>query len=173
MTTLQPPDRRTDPPRTAGEREVLEAFLDYHRETLEMKCEGLDAEQLRRRAVPPSSLSLLGLVRHLADVERKWFRVVFSGEEAPPLHYSADAPDDDFDALEATTPEEAFAAWRSEVDAARAIVAGAASLDAVSVNPDRPPTSLRWILIHMVEEYSRHNGHADFLRERIDGVVGE
>jgi uncharacterized damage-inducible protein DinB len=154
---------------------MLEAWLDYHRATLALKCDGLAAEQLRQRAVPPSSLSLLGLVRHMAEVERGWFRRTLAGEEAPLLYCSDSDPDGDFDHVDKADPEEASATWQAECDRAREIVAGVSSLDDVGKRRlrDGSEVSLRWILVHMIEEYARHNGHADFLRERIDGTVGD
>src|SRR5581483_3300406 len=120
------------------------------------------------------SMSLLGLVRHMADVERGWFsRTLLRKDltEVPPLFYSEADPDGDFDNVDAAEPEEAFAAWRGEVAAARKAVAGL-SLDHLGRRRDRE-YSLRWIMVHMIEEYARHNGHADLLRERIDGATGE
>ncbi len=153
---------------------MLAAFLTDHRATLQLKCAGLTAE-LSLRAVEPSTLSLLGLVRHLADVERRWFRQVLAGEDAPPLFSSADAPDGDFDGAVAADPaavEAAWEAWRAEVAFADRFVAEAPDLDVEAVDAWRGKVSLRWVLIHMVEEYARHNGHADLLRERIDGAIG-
>jgi uncharacterized damage-inducible protein DinB len=165
---------RTDPPLAADERTMLESWLDYHRATLALKCDGLSSEQLRERAVPPSSLSLLGLVRHMAEVERHWFRRVLAGENVPHRYCSDADPDADFDRVDQADPGEAFAAWRSECDQARRLAAAAPSLDAAGKRPrDGADVSLRWILVHMIEEYARHNGHADFLRERIDGSVGD
>ena len=164
-------DERPYPPPAASERETLVAFLAFQRATLRMKCEGLTPEQLRMRSVPPSTMSLLGLVRHLAEVERSWFRRGIAGEDAPPIYYSDDDPDGDF-AVDDADPDEAFATWQRECDAADAIAA-VHSLDDVDMRPDREGDSMRWILVHMIEEYSRHNGHADLLRERIDGVTGE
>jgi uncharacterized damage-inducible protein DinB len=166
-------DDRREPPLTADERATLEGFLDFHRATLELKCRGLTPEQLATRSVPPSSLSLLGLVRHLADVETDWFHLVATGTRRTPRFYSADDPDGDFDHAvgDAAAVDEAFAAWREAVAQSRAISA-ATALDATFEHPRRGPTSLRWVLAHMVEEYARHNGHADLLRERIDGVTG-
>jgi uncharacterized damage-inducible protein DinB len=151
---------------------MLEAWLDYHRATLAMKCDGLSDEQLRTRSVPPSSLSLLGLVRHMADVERSWFRRVLAGQEAPPLFYSPDDPDGDLDNTDGADVVEAFKAWQAECDEARRIVAATPVLEATGERQGEA-VSLRWILVHMIEEYARHNGHADLLRERIDGVVGD
>jgi uncharacterized damage-inducible protein DinB len=163
---------RVDPPYVADERAMLEAWLDYHRATLAWKCEGLDDARLRQRAVPPSSLSLLGLVRHMADVERNWFRRVLGGEDVPGLYWTDDDPDGDFDNVDAADVQEAFATWRAECDHARRAAAAAPSLEATGLRRGET-VSLRWILVHMVEEYARHNGHADFLRERIDGTVGD
>jgi uncharacterized damage-inducible protein DinB len=163
---------RIAPPRTGGERDTLRAYLDWHRATLALKCEGLTDEQLRTRSMPPSALSLLGLVRHMAEVERSWFRRVMAGEDVP-LVWS---PDGDFlaahDAAGASRAE-AFGAWEAEVGRARRIEQEAASLDATGV--DRPTGdvySLRLVLLHMIQEYARHNGHADLLREGIDGTAG-
>ena len=165
---------RSAPPRSAPERVMLEAWLDYHRITLERKCNGLSPEQLRRRAFPPSSLSLLGLVRHMAEVERNWFRRALANEPAPPHYYSDDAPDGDFDNVDIADVDETFATWRAECAHARAVVASVSDLDALGRNETRPGRpSVRWVLVHLIEEYARHNGHADLLREAIDGVVGE
>ena len=151
-----------------GERATLAGFLRDQRLTLELKCAGLDAEGMARRSVPPSNLSLLGLVRHLAEVERGWFRRRLAGEDAPRLYGDGDA---DFDGAVAD-PEvvaQAWANWRSEVAYAERFTAEAPILDLVGKDGD----VLREVLVHMIEEYARHNGHADFLRERIDGRVGQ
>ncbi len=117
-------------------------------------------------------MSLHGLVRHLAGVERWWFRLQFAGEDLPQLYYTGDDPDQDFDGLGGDV-EEVFAVWRSECDAARAIVADASSLDETGIRlRDGQPFSLRWLLVDMIAEYARHDGHADLLRERIDGRTG-
>ena len=165
-------DERADPPFEADERATLTAFLDFQRATLALKCEGLTDDQLRERAVPPSGLSLLGLVRHMAEVERNWFRPVLGGEEmagifAPGLDWEAS-----FREVSTADVAEAFRLWRAECDHARALVAAAPSFD---VRGFRGSSwfSLRWVMTHMVEEYARHNGHADLLRERIDGSTGE
>jgi uncharacterized damage-inducible protein DinB len=163
---------RIDPPFVAGERAMLESWLEYHRATLAWKCEGLDDAQLRERAVPPSPLSLLGLVRHMADVERSWFRRVLGGENVPGIYWTDDDPDGDFDNVDAADVQEAFATWRAECEHARRNAAAAGSLDVTGQRRGEAVT-LRWILVHMIEEYARHNGHADFLRERIDGAVGD
>jgi len=167
------PVDRADPPYQADERTMLEAFLEWQRSTLARKCEGLDAEALRRRAAPPSTLSLLGLVRHMAEVERNWFRRYFAGEDAPP-HYCSDAnPDGEFDDVDEADVDEAFATWQDECAHARDLVVAAGSLDEAGARLRKgKPVSLRWILVHMIEEYSRHNGHADVIRQCIDGAVG-
>jgi uncharacterized damage-inducible protein DinB len=119
-------------------------------------------------------LSLLGLVRHMAEVERSWFRRTLAGEAAPPLYYSDSDPDGDFDWVEGAEVDAAFAAWRAECDHARELIAKMDSLDYVGhQRRSGERVSLRWILVHMIEEYARHNGHADLLRERIDGAVGQ
>ncbi|GAC1443759.1 MAG: DinB family protein [Chloroflexota bacterium] len=165
---------RVDPPYVADEREMLESWLDFHRDTLEIKCDGLTTDDLRRRAVPPSNLSLLGLVRHMAEVERGWFRGTVAGEQVPAIYCTEAQPDADFDAIEDADPQEAFATWRSECEEAREITTATPSLDTTGIHPrSQEAISLRWILVHMIEEYARHNGHADFLRECIDGTVGD
>ncbi|MDR0344431.1 MAG: DinB family protein [Nocardiopsaceae bacterium] len=163
---------RTDPPLAAGEREMLAAWLDYHRATLARKCDGLDDAQLRERSAPPSSLSLLGLVRHMAETERAWFRRGLLGEDIPPRYYGDDNPDGDFDDAGTADRAEAFAAWREECEQARRAEAAAPSLD-TGFERRGGRYTLRWVMLHMIEEYARHNGHADLLRERIDGATGE
>ena len=163
---------RTDPPLAASEREMLETWLDFHRATLAMKCDTLTDEQLRERAVPPSSLSLLGLVRHMAEVEQGWFRRVAGRTDPPSLYCSDDNPDGDFDDIAAADVAADFDAWRQECAYARKLVAGIGSLDETFSGRTRA-YSLRWIMVHMIEEYARHNGHADLLRERIDGQTGD
>ena len=166
---------RAEPGTTGDERTTLTEFLDYFRATLATKCAGLTPEQLAERAVPPSSLSLHGLVRHMAEVERGWFRR-YNGEDTHPRYYSKDNPDGDFDDATADQAaiDEAFAFWQDEIAHAREVTA-AHQLDDVRPIPRDPRQdfSLRWILVHMIEEYARHCGHADFLRERIDGVTGD
>jgi uncharacterized damage-inducible protein DinB len=168
-------DPRTDPPTQADERATIVAFLRWQRDTLELKCSGLDAANLARRSVDPSTLSLLGLVRHMAEVERSWFRRVMAGQDAPPHFYSDTDPDGDFDRA-SPDPElvaDAWKVWRAEVAFAEGFVAEAPDLDVTGNHPWRGAVSLRWVLVHMVEEYARHNGHADLLRQRIDGAVGQ
>jgi uncharacterized damage-inducible protein DinB len=165
-------DDRIDPPLLGGERETLRAYLDYHRATLAMKCRGLSDDELRQRSMPPSTLTLLGLVRHLAEVERTWFRRVINAEVIP-LRWSAEG---DFQAAydaSASTRAEAFGAWQEEVEHARRIERAAESLDVTGYQARwGEKVSLRLVMLHMIHEYARHNGHADFLREGIDGEVG-
>lgn len=170
-------DPRTEPPTHGDEKDTLVGFLRWQRETLELKCSGLDADQLARRAVEPSTMSLLGLVRHMADVERGWFRRFMNGQDAPPIFYTRDAPDDDFDGAvaDAAVVDEAWRTWRDEIAFADEYVAGAPDLGVLGRRRDshRGQMSLRWVLTHMIEEYARHLGHADLLRERIDGRLGQ
>jgi uncharacterized damage-inducible protein DinB len=168
---LEEPMRIEDIPRTVDERATLLGFLEWQRDTLARKCAGLTPEQLRRRALPPSTLSLLGLVRHLAAVERGWFRRTLAGEEVPDLYTSDDDPDGDFNGVDAADPDQALATWADECQRSRDIV-DQHSLDDQGRGRTGRAVSLRWILVHMVEEYSRHNGHADLLRETIDGETG-
>jgi uncharacterized damage-inducible protein DinB len=171
---ISPPDR-LDPPIVADETTMLDAWLDYERNTLALKCAGLTDDQLRERAVPPSSLSLLGLLRHMTEVERGWFSRTLAGTGSEPLYYSDDRPDEDFDDLATPDPAEAYANWVTECDTSREHATRFA-LDDVGRGKRRRPgdkqVSLRWIMVHMIEEYARRNGHADFLRERIDGSTG-
>jgi uncharacterized damage-inducible protein DinB len=157
---------------TGDERTVLTAFLDYQRATLLWKCEQLDGEALARQGVPPSPLSLLGIVRHMAVVEWSWFERVFSGSDVPcPISLDEDR-DADFNDLEPARAMDDIELFQRTCEDSRAIVAAAPGLD-VEAARAREPIALRWILVHMIEEYARHNGHADVLRERIDGAVGE
>jgi len=168
MTT----DRAT-PPLQADERATLEGWLDFYRATLIGKCEGLSDEQLRTASAPPSPLSLLGLVQHMAEVERNWFRRVLVGEDAPPIHDPAadpDGPDGGFDVAHDASLDAVRTTWAGEVAAGRAHCAGR-RLDMTSPFMGGQVT-LRWIYNHMIGEYARHAGHADLLRERIDGATG-
>jgi uncharacterized damage-inducible protein DinB len=158
-----------------GERSVLVEYVRAYRLTMEMKCAGLDPEQLARRSVPPSTMSLLGLIRHMADVERNWFRRVMAGEDAPPLYWTEGEPDVEWNRAVAD-PEvvaRAWADWRDEVGYAERYVNGSGDLGARGTMRDGSTISLREVLVHMIEEYARHCGHADLLRERIDGRVGQ
>ncbi|MFJ8694014.1 DinB family protein [Streptomyces roseolilacinus] len=165
-------DDRIAPPVAGSERDTLRAFLDYHRATLAMKCEGLTDEELRQRSMPPSTLSLLGLVRHLAEVERAWFRRVFEDNDAPMVW----SDEIDFQAAydaSASTRAEAFTAWEAEVENSRRVERRAPSLDVTGYQPRwGREVSLRMVMVYVLLEYGRHNGHADFLREGVDGTVG-
>jgi uncharacterized damage-inducible protein DinB len=166
---------RLDPPFVNDERAMLESWLEFHRATLLMKCAGLDDAGLRQRSVPPSSMSLLGLVRHMTEVERSWFRRTLVADGAAPLYYSDDNEDGDFDDVDGADVAADLTAFRSELDTCRAVAARHPDLDAVVAGKRQGvhDVSLRWIYLHMIEEYARHNGHADLLRERIDGAVGD
>jgi uncharacterized damage-inducible protein DinB len=168
-------DPREDGPTLLDERATLVEFLRCQRLTLELKCSGLDPAELARRSVEPSGLSLLGLVRHMAEVERKWFRQRMAALDVPSLFCSEAEPDADFDGAE-SDPEvvaEAWEAWRAETEFTDRYVAAAPDLDVTGIHPAGGACSLREVLVHMIEEYARHNGHADLLRERIDGRVGQ
>jgi uncharacterized damage-inducible protein DinB len=167
-----------DDPRTdggfEGERATLVGFLRDQRLTLELKCADLDAAAMARRSVEPSNLSLLGLVRHMADVERSWFRRVMAGQDAPPLYRSSTDREGDFDGAvpDPKVVARAWDDWRAEVAFADRFVAEAPDLGVTRTHGQKQ-IALREVLVHMIEEYARHNGHADFLRERIDGRVGQ
>lgn len=167
------PDNRIGPPSFASERDMLRAFLDYQRATLAMKCDGLSDEELRQQSMPPSTLSLLALVRHLAEVERAWFRRVFDDHDAPMVWSEQPM---DFQAAydtSAASGQQAFDAWTAEVENSRRIEHDAESLDLAGYQPRwEEEVSLRMVMIHVLLEYGRHNGHADFLREGVDGTVG-
>jgi uncharacterized damage-inducible protein DinB len=168
-------DPRETDAQPVGELETVWGYLRHYRLTLEMKCEGLDAEQLARRSVPPSTMSLLGLVRHLAQVEHHWFQRVLQQRDVPRLYRSATDRDHDFNGALAdpAVVDEAWSTWRREVRAAEEWLAGDVSLDAVVPLGDDDSVSVRDVLVHMVEEYARHLGHADLLRECIDGRTGQ
>ena len=155
----------------ADERETLVEYLRNYRLTLEMKCVDLDAEAMAKRSVPPSTMSLLGIVRHLAGVEQGWFRINMAGLEVPRLYRSGEDRDEDFNGAVADSDvvAEAWSTWRDEVAFAEQYVADAPDMGLIG----KGGNNLRDILVHMIEEYARHMGHADFLRERIDGRVGQ
>jgi hypothetical protein len=174
-------DPRENGPRLGDERGTLAEALRCARLTLEMKCSGLDAEAMARRSVEPSTMSLLGLVRHLAEVERATFRVMLAGQDVPRLFCSDTDRDADFDGAvpDPHVVAAAWEAWRAEADFATRFTAGAPSLDVTGDDPQNRhgsgggPMSLREALVGMIEEYARHLGHADLLRERIDGRLGQ
>jgi hypothetical protein len=164
---------RVMPPLNADERTTLESWLDFHRTTLAMKCAGLDDDQAAVASVPPSGLTLTGIVQHLAEVERNWFRRVLAAEPAPPIYdprADPDGPDGGFDLADGATLRDALATWHAEVSRARE---HCARRDLASTGRFMgQDVSLRWIYVHMIEEYARHNGHADLIRERLDGATG-
>jgi hypothetical protein len=158
-------------PRAADELTMLGAYLDHYRETFELKCAGVPADQMSARSSPPSTMSLHGLVRHLAGVERWWFAINFAGSDLPMLYYSDDDPDQDFESLEGD-PLEALRVWREECERSRGIVDGASGLDRLGAVERNGTYTLRWLMLRMIAEYAQHCGHADLLREGIDGAVG-
>jgi uncharacterized damage-inducible protein DinB len=168
-------DPRENGTSLGDERATYVEFLRCQRLTLEVKCAGLDAEQLARRSVEPSSMSLLGLIRHMAEVERAWFRRVMDGQDAPRRYSPEGEFDHDFDGAVAdpAVVEEAWAAWRDEVAFAEEYLRTHDDMGQVATMRNGESISFREVLVHMVEEYARHNGHADLLRERIDGRVGQ
>jgi hypothetical protein len=174
MSWTAPEVTRTEGPYLGDEREVLLGVLEYQRATFLWKCSGLTGEQLARRAVPPSPLSLLGLARHLADVERAWFQRRVAGQDVPFRFFFTDPddPDNDFTQASADTAEHDYGLLVDAIDQARAALAPV-SLDHTFEHPKWGTMSARWVMSHMIEEYARHNGHADFLREQIDGATGE
>jgi uncharacterized damage-inducible protein DinB len=164
---------RLMPPLNADERTTLESWLDFHRATLARKCQGLDDEQAAAASVPPSGFTLTGLVQHMAEVERNWFRRVLAGEQAPPIYdpqADPDAPDGGFDLAAGATLRDALATWHEEIAHARENCADRTLADTGRFMEQ--DVSLRWIYVHMIEEYARHNGHADLVRECIDGTTG-
>jgi uncharacterized damage-inducible protein DinB len=166
-------DTRDSGPMTGGEREVLDHWLDTYRETVLLKIAGLDAEQLAARPVPPSTLSLLGVVRHLTEVEGYWLGEVLLGDDVPDRYCTSESPDGDFDDATAAAAAADVAAYETEVALRRGRAAAWTDLD-VPVRGLRHgrPVNLRWILTHLVEEYARHLGHVDLLREAVDGRTG-
>jgi len=172
--------RPEDDPRVmgdhVGELATIREYISYYRLTLGMKCDGLSADQLATRSVPPSTMSLLGLVRHMARVEHNWFQRVLRGQaDVPRLYWTDDQPDLDFDAAVAdpAVVDDAFTTWKAQIAAADEWLDGLTDLDARAVTPQGEQASIRDILIHMIEEYARHCGHADLLRECVDGRTGQ
>lgn len=162
---------RPEVPPTGDERAVLTTLLDWHRATFEAKCLGVAPERLAERGVPPSTLSLHGLVRHLAGVERWWFSTQLAGEDLPMLFYSDDDPDQDF-VFSVADPVADFDLWRRECERSRSLVAARSLDDTGTRRRDGAAVSVRFVLANTIAEYARHNGHADLLRERIDGATG-
>jgi hypothetical protein len=166
---MTPSGTRTEPPRIADDRSMLESWLDYWRASLLHKCAGLSAGQLVERSCPPSPMSLIGLVRHLTEMERGYaYRLA---DRDTPLLYCTDAsPDGDFDDVSPAAVEADLATFREHCDRSREILAGL-SLDEEFGRDER--YSVRWVHHYLIKEYARHMGHADLLRERIDGATGE
>jgi uncharacterized damage-inducible protein DinB len=163
--------RRSEPPFVLPEREMLEQWLDFHRTTLLLKCEGLDDEARKSRPVATSLLSLHGLVRHMAEVEQNWFRrVLLRDVDAPAMWSDPNIDDSELVPLDDADWEQDVATWLHECEQSRSAAAGH-DLDDVGIRRGKP-CSLRWIYLHMIEEYARHNGHADLIRELVDGDVG-
>lgn len=167
-------DPRQGGPTLADERTTVLEYLRVYRLTLRLKCDGLTPEQLAMRSVPPSTLSLLGLVRHMANVEDSWFRRRMAGEGGPRLYTEGGDRDGDFNEAvgDADVVAEAFGSWESAIAFADELVAAEPDLGAV-YGEGEDAFNLRDILVHMVEEYARHCGHADLLRECIDGRTGQ
>ncbi|WP_238150717.1 DinB family protein [Kribbella sindirgiensis] len=164
---------RVDPPTVADERALLQGFLDFHRGTLLWKLSGLTGEQLVERAVPPSTMSLIGLVRHMSEVEKYWFHRALALHDSPPKNWSREFPDGDFDHVDPELVEQDLEEYRQIVKTSDALAANYA-LDDTFLRPGQePPHSLRYLYNHMIQEYARHNGHADLLRQRLDGATGE
>ncbi len=172
MTWTAPEITRPDELLTGEERPMLTAMLDYHRQTLLAKCGGLTAEQLTTRAVPTTTLTMLGLVRHMTIVERGWFREGAAGQQQHPLYWSDDNLDGDFTDGTPESAEEDYNRYLSEVKLSDEAVADL-PLDCEYTRSNGKTFSLRWIYLHMIEEYARHNGHADLIREALDGRTGE
>ncbi len=165
-------DTRQEPPFTADERTMLDGWLDFHRATLLHKCQGLTGEQLIQASVPPSTLTLLGLVQHMTLVEWWWFERIFAANGEPAPFETNDNPEYEFEVLVAETAEQVLGQFGVYCQRARDVIA-ASSLDDLSQGTEREQRQLRWIVVHMIEEYARHNGHADLIRECLDGVVGD
>ena len=170
-------DLRTDPPLAADERTTLRAFLDFHRDTLRAKTAGLDADGLAA-TLAPSDMTLGGMLRHLTFVEHWWFEQVFLGREAAEPWASVDwgaDPDWEWHTADRLPPEDLRSSYDEQVARSDAVLDAAPDWDALSQRPSRggEPFSLRWVVVHMLEEYARHNGHADLIRQSVDGRVGE
>jgi Protein of unknown function (DUF664) len=163
--------RRAEPPFVATERAMLEEWLEFHRTTLMIKCEGLSDATRKARPVPSSKLSLHGLVRHMGEVERNWFtKTLLRQPDAPSIWYDPTVEDSELVPLDDADWDSDLATWMGECERSRAAATGRA-LDDTGLR-DGEPCSLRWIYTHMIEEYARHNGHADLIREMVDGAVG-
>lgn len=171
MTWTAPEFARQDEPFTGPERPMLEGFLDRYRASLLLRCSGLTAGQLAERSVPPSSLSLLGIVRHLTEVERTYFRRRWGREQVDDYYSTPDRPDAAFDDVDPARARRDLGRLVAEQDAARRAVAGL-SLEQLFTSERWGEMSLRWALTHLIAEYAAHCGQADLIRERIDGRTG-
>ena len=167
-----PAAQRVTEPHSGDERAMLQGWLDWHRQTLVSKCAGLTAEQLKTASVEPSNLTLLGLLRHMTEVERGWFRNNSAGQDLPDLYSSDTNEDGDLDDIADADAEADHAAFLAEIAACDVAMADI-PLEHEFSTQRRPVISVRWVYLHMIEEYARHNGHADLLRERIDGATGD
>lgn len=168
-----PTTERSMPALNASERETLEAWLDYYRATLLLTCAGVDADALRQRSAEPSELSLQGLLQHLGEVERQWFRRVLAAEDLPAIHpggKTQEGHDGGFEVDPSVPFSTVVGQWEAEIAAARANCAERSLDDTAAFMGTE--VNLRWIYSHMTSEYARHCGHADILRERIDGTTG-
>jgi hypothetical protein len=172
MSWIAPEVSRTDPLTVGGERETLQSCLDFHRMTLLHKCAGLTADQLKLATALPSNLTLLGLVRHMADVERWWFRLHSAGQQLDHLYWTLDG-DPDFEEVAGADAEADYQAYVNEIKLADEAVTGVSLEHTFTHRLRGTEFSVRWVYVHMIEEYARHNGHADLIRERIDGATGE
>jgi hypothetical protein len=169
--SVWPAERSVVIPRDGDELSMLKAYLDHYRETFALKCVGVAPDRMSERSSPPSTMSLHGLARHLAAVERWWFAINFAGRDLPLLYYTDDDPDQDFESLDGD-PLEALRVWQVECDRSRDIVDAATNLDDVGSRERNGSYTLRWLMLRMISEYAQHDGHADLLREGIDGAVG-
>ena len=167
MTWTAPDVTLPDVPLTGDDRPMLEGFLAWHRALLRHKCAGLTGEQLAQCSVPPSNLSLLGLVRHMAKVERRWFRELIAGQELEPMYDAALGKDADFEDLHADRAQADYERLLEECRLADEALAAASYEDTITARMG--VMSVRAVVVHMIEEYAQHNGHADLLRERVDG----
>jgi hypothetical protein len=163
---------RPEPPYVGDDRTMLPPWLDYQRATLMWKCELLEGDALARRSVPPSPISLLGIVRHMTLVEWSWFERVFAATGSAQPFSTEEDEDADWNDLDPARAMEDIERFQRQCEVSREIVAAAEGMDQLAAAA-KDTISLRWIMVHMIEEYARHNGHADFLRELIDGAVGE
>lgn len=168
-------DPRVDPDLQASEAVMLSSFLTWQRQTLSLKCQALTAEQLCLATAPRSNLTLLGLIRHMADMECFWFRHKLAGQGMPYVFSSQEAPDAAFDDVVATeeTVAAAFAVWQQEIAFAQEFLHDAPGLASTGTNLAPGAVTVRWVMMHLIEEYARHNGHADLIRQGIDGRVGQ